>query len=427
MTDININVDLGVDQALLDKLKKQRAESRQQERPFVPKTIADSSVLPNQETRAGSTGFSTNIYTSNQSLSRNRDTTGIVPVATSSFSRQTFTQAYNQAQVRTVDAQGRKRYYDPELRIWVDEPNRLLSRKITDNSWYLLWDYVKGSGYPSRFTFSAYELADAPVAFFGGTEIDNAIVNNPKELDKDGDNIGPADTELRWISTTAEVRTAASGPFGTYVVLDDPVLYPEADPTLPFYQNGIAVEAIFNTDVYQYTEFSEAGKPILTGTLEADFWFDADNPGDNSYFQVWFYNADQNRYAVFRLGIQFTYPEDTSETGTPIVNLGASPATDTADFDDYRVRKVIPSAPARWYRLSFTMDTDICYAHLDGEYIGSCLPGYQPTSTSGEFFMRAGTDNLRAFSEVMPNRLGRCRFTDAILYDNTSYVVEAIG
>lgn len=126
MTDININVDLGVDQALLDKLKKQRAESRQQERPFVPKTIADSSVLPNQETRAGSTDFSTNIYTSNESLSRNRDTTDIVPVATSSFSRQTFTQAYNQAQVRTVDAQGRKRYYDPDQRIWVDEPNRLL-------------------------------------------------------------------------------------------------------------------------------------------------------------------------------------------------------------------------------------------------------------------------------------------------------------
>lgn len=131
MTDININVDLGLEK-LIDKVKQKAAEARKKERPFVPETLADSSILPGRDTRASSDNFSTDRYTSTQSLSRGR-IVGATRDDSASFARSTFKALPDPRDDSTSLVRG-KIITDQELRrptrrrdiIIYDEPSSLL-------------------------------------------------------------------------------------------------------------------------------------------------------------------------------------------------------------------------------------------------------------------------------------------------------------
>ncbi len=155
---------------LVEVVKDAAEEGRQKERPFVPEELKDSSVLPGENTNAGSSGFSKSTYS-----------TAAPPTRQAQNTNQDFgftTPIYEKDEVR----EGKRRRWNAALGRWAwvpDQPNRLVVD--TDSDGFLLFEYTNlradAVNLEGREFALPYAAVDVPAGWGSGHENFTSTVN----------------------------------------------------------------------------------------------------------------------------------------------------------------------------------------------------------------------------------------------------------
>lgn len=162
-----MDLNLWFNPSLLEKTRQKAAEARSADRPFVPKTIASSTVNPYNPYQNPTSPFSTSSYTSTSSLS---NPPLLVPGAGGAFSRTNYSTIENQVQqaaatgsfsTTTTTTTTGGGYSSPLPGLSPEQPNRLVTPSGIDIA-VICFCVIDEN--------SAQQLNDKPSVFYGVME-----------------------------------------------------------------------------------------------------------------------------------------------------------------------------------------------------------------------------------------------------------------
>lgn len=423
-----MDLNLWLEPSLLEKTRQKASEARAAEQPFVPRTIASSTVNPYQNPTSP---FSTSSYTSTSRLS---NPPPLVPKAGDNFSRTNHSITENQAQqgggigfsstTTTITTTGGG-YSSPLSDLSPEQPNRLASTSTpTILDWYTIWDYV-----PASFlTDDLPSWANLPLYFFEGTDPSTNLIQEGPVFPIIGGTDRPYSTNTR-LSYTGNPALTNEGPFGTTVLRSSGIS--NSIRFINYFARAQAREYNFVDTTVKAVEGSgsEAYYPIegdyFTGTFEIDVYAVVDSFEDLLYqrWDVFFVMSAPDTdpipsFPAISIGVLARNVEEV--LGGLIYDVGSERTS---------YNEIAPTKDNTWTRISLTFDEGIIYIHVDGN-LWFTIPNY----TIEELNQRGAKLEDSAVlgwgvlggSDLGSVYLGAAHFTTEVLYGPESYEVGPI-